>query len=219
MEKLILYNYFRSSTSYRVRIALYFKQLEFEYKAVSLIKGEHQESEYKKINPLGGVPTLNHCGSFLSQSIPIIEYLEEVFPSNPLLPKDPIKRAQIRQISEDINSFMHPLSNLQVQKYLEQKHNYNQAQKEEWIQHWSSIGFTSLEKKLSNSAGKYCFGNEITLADVCLVPMVFSAQRFNVKLDAFPQVLKINQNCVEIECFKKAHPYRQPDTPPELKII
>lgn len=218
MSQITLYNYFRSSTSYRVRIALYHKELHFEYKAIHLLNngGEHHSSEYKNINPQQEVPTLVHDGSVIAQSVAIIEYLEEVFPQKPLLPKNAILRAQIRQFCENINSFMHPVCNLKIQQYLATKHGYGPAEKEQWIQYWSKIGFDALEETLQKTSGKFCFGDTLTSADLFLIPQVFSAKRFKVDMAKYPLILKIEKNCLELESFKKAHPMNQPDTPTEI---
>jgi len=220
MTELTLYNYFRSSTSYRVRIALHYKNLDFAYKPVHLINegGEQHKSEYKNINPMAEVPTLIHEGLTLSQSMAIIEYLDEVFPHPALFPREAQKRARIRQFCENINSFMHPVSNLKILQFLESKHAYNQSQKEEWVALWSKKGFEACENLLKRTHGKYCFGDEVTAADLFLIPQVFSAQRFKVDLTPYPLVMKINENCLALDFFKKAHPFRQVDTPAAEKI-
>jgi maleylacetoacetate isomerase/maleylpyruvate isomerase len=220
MASLVLYNYFRSSASYRTRIALHHKGLNFEYKPVHLLNngGEQHSGEYKKLNPQAEVPTLVHDGKIISQSVAIIEYLDEVFPQHPLYPKDSFKKAKVRQFCEIINSFIQPLGNLKVIQYLENVHQYNQAKKEDWVSFWSTAGFTSLEKILETENGKYCFGDQITAADCFLIPQVFTAKRYNVKLDAFPHCRRVVDNCNELEAFKKAHPLRQIDTPAENRI-
>ncbi|MBX2987821.1 MAG: maleylacetoacetate isomerase [Bdellovibrionaceae bacterium] len=217
MTTFVLYNYFRSSTSYRVRIALHLKNLPFEYKAVNLLKSEQTSEEYRRINPLGEVPALLHEGHLIAQSLPIMEYLDEMFPEPRLYPWDPVARAQVRQFCENINAGMHPLCNLKIQKYLEAKHGYDQAAKEAWIAHWTRPGFAALEQLLQRHAGTYCFGDQITAADVCLVPMVFSARRFNVDLGDFPIVERIDRRCQEHPAFQQAHPLTQVDTPEELR--
>lgn len=215
MTELTLYNYFRSSTSYRVRIALYYKNLPFEYKPVHLLNngGEQFFQDYKNMNPMSEVPTLIHEGLPLSQSMAIIEYLDEVFPSAPLFPKEVQRRARVRQFCENINSFMHPLSNLKVLQYLEVNHNYKQAEKEIWVQHWLQKGFEAAENLLKKSHGHFCFGDQITAADLFLIPQVFSAQRYKVELGPYPLIQKINEHCLTLDFFKKAHPFRQPDCP------
>ena len=218
MASITLYNYFRSSTSYRVRIALYWKNLDFKYTPINLLKAEQRSESYLKINPVGGVPTLEQDGKFISESVAILEYLEECYPFNPLLPKDPYKRALIRQASEIINSFMHPLGNLKVTQYLEKKHGYNQEQKEEWFQHWAKQGLEALENLLKQHSGTYSFGNEVTLTDLHLIPQLLTCTRFKVDLAPYKTLNKINENCLKLEAFKKAHPFVQPDTPEELRV-
>lgn len=220
MASLILFNYFRSSTSYRVRIALNHKNLGFDYVPVHLLNngGEQNQESYKRQNPMGEVPTLQIGNDFIGQSLPIMEYLEEVFPQNPILPKNPLQRAQVRQFCENINSFMHPLSNLKVQQYLEKKHGYTPDDKAKWIQHWSLQGLAALEQTLKKESGQFCFGDTLTMADFCLIPQAFSSERFGVDLSAFGNIQKITTHCLTLDIFKKAHPYRQIDTPDELKI-
>ncbi|MGZ3744624.1 MAG: maleylacetoacetate isomerase [Pseudobdellovibrionaceae bacterium] len=218
MEEFILHNYFRSSTSYRTRIALNYKKIPFEYKAVHLLKGEQLSPEYKKLNPIGGVPTLIHRGKVIPDSYAIIEYLEETVPTPPLLPKDFFLRARIRQICEIINSSMHPMGNLRVLKYLEEKNAYDQNQKEEWVQHWGYIGLDALEKNLQDFAGTYSFGDAITMADVFLIPQIVTCQRFKINTEKYKLLTKIFDNCQKLEAFSKAHPFRQPDTPEENRI-
>lgn len=221
MSELILYNYFRSSTSYRVRIALNYKNLKFEYRAVHLLNdgGEQHKENYKNLNPMAEVPSLVHNGVTISQSMAIVEYLDEVYPKPQLFPKDPYKRAQVRQFCENINSFMHPVCNLKILQYLEKKHGYSQTDKEEWIAHWSKHGFEATENILRKNASKFCFGNEITAADLFLIPQVFSAVRFKVDLEKYPLVKKINEHCLSLDFFKKSHPYQQPDTPENERVI
>lgn len=220
MASLELYNYFRSSTSYRVRIALHFKNLSFEYHPVHLLNkgGEQHADNYKRWNPMAEVPTLIHEGKSIAQSVAIIEYLEEVFPKPALLPSSPLLRAQVRQFCENINSFLHPLSNLKVLQYLEKSHQYDQTKKDQWVNHWAQKGLTALENTLKQTAGTFCFGDQVTAADVFLVPQIFSAERFHVPLENFPICKKINAHCLTLEPFKKAHPYRQVDTPVEVRI-
>lgn len=217
MSSLVLYNYFRSSTSYRVRLALHWKGLDFEYKPVNLLKSEQNSAEYKRINPLGGVPTLIHDGKIIPESFAIIEYLEEVFPRQPLLPDAPYRKARIRQFCEVINSFMHPMANLKTLKYMEAKHGYNQEQKDEWAQHWIKQGLEVLEATAKEFSGAYTFGDEVTMADIFLVPQLLTSQRYKVDISKYPTLLRINENCIALETFQKAHPYVQVDTPNEFK--
>ena len=215
MASLTLYNYFRSSTSYRVRIALYHKNLNFEYKAVHLLNhgGEQNSEAYKTLNPMSEVPTLVHNHKNIGQSMAIIEYLEEVFPQSPLFSKDPSEKAQIRQFCENINSFMHPMGNLKVLQYLGDHFKYTQQQKEEWMAHWNHRGYAALEKILKTTSGKFCFADQITAADTFLIPQIFTSLRFNVDLANYPLCRKIYENCKSVEAFQKAHPLNQPDSP------
>lgn len=217
MSSILLYNYFRSSTSYRVRLALHHKGLNFEYRPVNLLKGEQRSAEYLKINPLGGVPTLVHDGKIIPESFAIIEYLEEVFPQNPLLPNEAYLRARIRQVCEVINSFMHPMANLKTLKYMESQHGYDQAAKDTWAQHWTTQGLEVLEATLKEFSGTYSFGNEVSMADIFLIPQLLTCQRYKVDISAYPTLVKINENCLKLESFKKAHPFHQIDTPEEFR--
>lgn len=213
MSNLILYNYFRSSTSYRVRIALHLKNLPFEYRPVHLLKSEQLSAEFKALNPQGEVPALVHDGKVIAQSLAILEYLDEVFGGPKLYPTDPVQRARVRQFCENINSFLHPVTNLKVMKELEVRNGYGPAQKEAWIHHWFGLALPVLEKTAMDSNGAYCFGDQITAADLCLVPALFGARRFNVNLDRYPVIRRIDRICQEHPAFLKAHPMRQPDAP------
>ncbi|WII72110.1 maleylacetoacetate isomerase [Bdellovibrio sp. 22V] len=217
MSSIVLYNYFRSSTSYRVRLAMHVKGLAFEYKPINLLKSEQRSPEYLKINPLGGVPTLIHNGKAIPESFAIMEYLDEVAPEPALLPKDAYLKARIRQVCEVINSFMHPMCNLKTLKYLETKHGYTQEQKEEWAQHWLPQGLETLETTLQEFSGKYSFGDTITMADLFLIPQMVTCQRFKVDTSKYPTLTKIFENCQKLESFQKAHPFKQIDTPEEFK--
>ncbi len=191
MAGMILYNYFRSSTSYRVRLAMHMKGLDFEYKPIALLKNEQHSEDYRKLNPLGGVPTLVHNGKVIPESFAIMEYLDEVFPEPALFPKDAYLRARNRQVCEVINSFMHPLGNLKVTQYLEKKMGYDQAKKEEWFQHWATEGLETLEKTLKEFAGTYSFGDQVTMAD-----LFFSSSTGHVPAfqHGFKQISNTDQN-------------------------
>jgi len=217
MGSLVLYNYFRSSTSYRVRLALHLKGLEFEYKPIHLLKGEQHSPEYRRINPLGGVPTLVHNGKYIPESFAIMEYLEEVFPEPSLFPKDAYLKARIRQVCEVINSFMHPMGNLKTLQYLEKHLGYTQEQKEEWFRHWAAQGLETLETTLKEFAGTYSFGDQVTMADLFVVPQLVTCQRFKMDLSKYPTLVKISENCNKLEAFQKAHPFKQIDTPEEFR--
>lgn len=214
MADFILYNYYRSSTSYRIRIALNHKNIPYEYQAVHLLNdgGEHKKPQYLNINPMGGVPTLVHKGKAISQSMAILEYIEEIAPSPALLPTSSYDKAKVRQICENINCELHPLANLRVMQYLEKKHSYNLEQKEEWIQHWNHIGLSAIEKILEKTSSEFAYGNTVTAADVFIVPHLYSSRRFKTDLSAYPNILKIEKNCLQLEAFKKAHPDLQIDS-------
>lgn len=220
MSNIQLFNYFRSSTSYRVRIALHYKKLPFTYIPIHLLKagGEQYSETYRNINPLMEVPSININGKNIAQSLVILELLEELFPENPLYPKDIFEKSKVKQFCENINSFMHPLNNLKVLQYLEKTYEVTDEEKQSWIHHWLKIGFDSLEQLIQTNHGTYCFGNNITAADVCLIPQVFTAQRFNFNIDPYSRVSEINNICKKIESFGLAHPFRQIDTPEDLKI-
>lgn len=221
MNTIKLYNYFRSSTSFRVRIALELKKLSYEYIPVHLLNngGEQNSEAYKKLNPMGGVPTLVHGTETIGQSYAILEYLDEAFPETAqLLPKDVKLKAHIRQFCQIINADTHAYSNLKTLKYLEKKLMINEDQKNEWNLHWLNEGLTACEKMLEKFHGKYCFGNTITMADAFLVPQLVTAMRFNVDIKTYPTLFKIYENCMNVEAFIKAHPFRQVDTPDDLRI-
>lgn len=222
MSNLILHNYFRSSTSYRVRIALELKGLKYDYQPVHLVAngGEQNLPAYRKLNPIGGVPTLVHNGKAISQSFAIIEYLDEIFPQPvPLFSDDAFENAKIRQLCETINADIHPLQNLKVTQYLETQLNADPAQKSKWLNKWISEGLKAFEESLAPYAGAYCFGDRVTAADLFLIPQMFSSLRFGVDVSGFKKLVQINENCLLLEAFKNAHPHRQSDTPTELKIL
>lgn len=209
-SKPILYSYFRSSCSWRVRIALAHKGVDYEYRAINLLKQEQVSDEYKKLNPLGQVPALIVDENTLMQSISILEYLEEAFPQKPLLPKDLFKRAKVREVCEIIGSGIQPLQNLSVLQKIGET-------KMEWGHFYIQKGFVALEQVLANSAGKYCVGDEVTIADCCLVPQVYNANRFKVDMAAFPVISRVHDALMSLDAFKAAHPSQQPDCPEDLK--
>lgn len=220
MQDLQLYSYFRSSTSYRVRIALNLKDLKYDYKSVHLLNsgGEQYSPNYRNLNPQSEVPTLVHKGRAISQSVAIIEYLEEIYPQPALFPKDPYEKAKVRQFCEIINSFLHPLSNLKVLKKLEADHGYDQNKKDLWVQHWSKQGLESLDSMI-DSQSLYCFGDQVTAADIFLVPALFSANRFRVNLIGCKKLVEIESRLNQIPAFIEAHPLKQPDTPEFEKTL
>lgn len=208
-----LYSYFRSSSAYRVRIALNFKQLDYEIQPVHLVKdgGEQHHEDYKKLNALSQVPTFIHNKMCLTQSMAIFNYLDKTFEGAPLFPKDIDQH--IIEFCEVINSGIQPIQNLRVLQYLKKQYNFEQQDIQDWSHHWIEQGFFALESFLNKNAGKYCFGDQVTAADMFLAPQVYNSMRYNVDLKQFPKIYSIWQNCLKLEEFKKADPAYQPDTP------
>jgi maleylacetoacetate isomerase len=213
---LKLYSYFRSSASYRVRIGLHWKGLNFEYIPVHLVKdgGQQLKAEYRKINPMGHVPAIDHEGFLVGESMAILQYLDDVFPAKPLFPKTSRERALVLQICEIINSGIQPLQNLKVQKWLEGEHHLSKSESDRFVRHWMEDGLANLERLLERTAGSHCLGGQITAAECFLVPQCFSVRRFGVNLDNFPNISYVNANAVALDAFKKAHPENQPDYQP-----
>lgn len=208
-----LYGYWRSSASYRVRIALNLKDLNYQQHAVHLLKdgGQQHQAAYRQLNPAGLVPTLVDGEVTLNQSLAIIEYLEEQYPTPSLLPGNAGQRAQIRAFALDLAADLQPLINLRVQQFLKQQLQVGDAGNSQWLQHWFKQSFTALEARLEKSAGLYCFGDQVTLADVCLVPQVFSAERFAPDLTPYPTLQAVYQRLQALPAFANAHPSQQPD--------
>ena len=208
-----LYNYFRSSAAYRVRIALNLKALPFEYIPVHLTKGEQRNEAYLALNAQALVPTLVDDAITLPQSLAIIEYLDERYPRPPLLPATPAERARVRAIALAIACDIHPLNNLRVLQYLTGTLGVSDDAKNAWYRHWIDIGLSALEKQLAGDAatGAYCHGAAPTLADICLVPQLANARRFGIALDAYPTLLRIDANCAQLAPFTAALPQAQPD--------
>lgn len=208
-----LYGYWRSSAAYRIRIALNLKGLEVRHHPVNLRTGEHREAAYRKINTQGRVPTLVDDGVAYTQSIAILEYLEERYPQIPLLPAAATDRARVRALVQLVASDMHPVNNLSVLQYLVETLGVNDEQKLAWYRHWVAEGFAALETMLVGDArtGRYCHGDTPGLADLCLVPQVYNARRFECDLAPYPTIVRIDTACAELEAFRKAAPEAQPD--------
>lgn len=217
MADFVLHNYFRSSTSHRVRIALAIKAIPYEYRPVNLLSGDQFNASYNAINPSAEVPTLVHCGREIGQSMAIIEYLDAIEPKKRLFPSDPYKGALVRQFCETINSGIHSYQNRKTLVYLEKECGLSEEKRQAWLSEWVGRGLQSLEAQLKKHAGKFCFGDEITAADVFLVPQMVSAQRFNIALAQYPTAVAIEARCQELPEFQIAHPFRQPDTPADLR--
>ena len=212
---LQLYTYFRSSASYRVRIALHLKGLPFESVPIHLLRdgGGQHSAAYQQINPAELVPALVDDGRALSQSLAIMEYLEETHPAPALLPSDALGRARVRALAQTIACEIHPLNNLRVLQYLERELKVDEDTKATWYRHWITLGFTALESMLANSpdTGTFCHGNTPGLADCCLVPQLANSRRFATPLEAFPTIRRIEEACLALPAFQRAAPALQPD--------
>jgi maleylpyruvate isomerase len=206
---MILYGYGLSSASYRVRIALALKNLPYESITKNLRLGEHRMAEFLRVNVQGFVPALGlDDGAVLTQSVAIMEYLDEIYPDPQLLPSDPVARARVRALTQAITSDIHPLNNLRVMRYLEDKLTLEKQTRDSWYRHWVEVGFEALERWLVRDAatGRFCHGSSPTLADICLVPQVFNARRFSVDMNPYPRILAIDAACGELPAFQAAAP-------------
>jgi maleylacetoacetate isomerase len=211
---LALYGYWRSSSAYRVRIALNLKGLACEHRAVHLVRGggEQTSPEYRAVNPLGLVPALVHGDRVIAQSVAICEYLDEVFPEPALLPADAPGRARVRCIVQSVASEIQPLNNLGVTRYLGDVMNQDQSAVQSWYRHWVARGFTAIETWLAGpDTGRFCHGDYPTLADCFLVPQVYNAERFGCDLDAYPRLMRIARLCRSLDAFDEAAPENQAD--------
>jgi maleylpyruvate isomerase len=209
---MILFDYFRSSAAFRVRIALNLKGLAAERRFVHLRKGEQRAPGYLEKNPQGFVPTLVVGPLHLTQSLAIIEYLDEKFPLPPLLPPGAEDRAFVRAIALAIACDIHPLNNLRVLQYLYRQLGVEEPARDEWYRHWIHEGFEAIESQLAaRASGPYCFGDTPTLADVCLVPQVANAHRLSVDLTPYPRIRAVDAACLALPAFADAQPSRQPD--------
>ncbi len=210
---LLLYDYWRSSASYRVRIALNLKGLAYETHAVHLLRdgGQQHTADYRRLNPQQLVPCLLDGERAITQSLAIIEYLDEIYPDVPLLPVDPRGRARVRSLALAVASDVHPLGNLRVLQYLQTQLGASEAQKVEWSRHWIAVGFDALEEMLVDNVamGRYCHGDSPTLADVCLVPQFYNALRWQVPLENYPTLRRIHAACAELDAFQRAAPEAQ----------
>jgi maleylacetoacetate isomerase len=207
------YGFFRSSAAYRCRIAFNLKGVAPDFVPVHLRKGEQRAEEFLKLNPQGLVPALDSDGHLLTQSLAIIEWLEETKPAPALLPKDPFDRAHVRALALSIACDIHPLNNLRVLKYLKNDLKQEQNAIDDWCRHWIETGLTAYEATLerSHSAGAFSFGDTPTLADICLAPQFFSAERFGADFSAHRNLMRIKASCDAHPAFAAAHPSRQPD--------
>ena len=209
MPQAILHDYYRSSASYRVRIALNIKGVEYERRPVNLLEGQQQSDEYRALNPQGFVPMLEIDGHRLVQSLAIINYLDLRFPTPPLIPTPAAERAHVVAMAMMVACDIHPLNNLRVLKYLKNELGHSQEEVDAWYAHWIGEGLPALEAFAAPRAGTFLFGDAPTAADVCLVPQLFNARRFNVPLDGYPTLVRADENANRLEAFAAAHPDRQ----------
>lgn len=207
-----LYSYFRSSAAYRVRIALNLKSLPYDYVPVNLLRAEQKSAPYLARNPQGLVPALETDeGGLIAQSMAILEWLEDIYPTPPLLPNDPVQRARVRSLANSIACDIHPLNNIAILNYLRSELGAGDEQIHTWYCTWVRRGFDGIERTLEESSGEFCFGDQATLADVCLVPQVSNADRFRVPTADYPHIRRINDHCLSLDAFADAAPAVQPD--------
>lgn len=208
-----LYSFFNSSTSYRVRIALALKGLDYAYRGVNLRSGEQRSSAHRELNPAAGVPVLvTDAGQSLTQSLAIIDYLDALQPSPRLLPDEALARARVLEVANLIACDIHPINNVRVLNYLQQELGVSPVQKDAWYRHWVAEGLAAVEALLERQdGGPYCFGTQPSLADCCLVPQVANAQRMGCDLTPYPRVMAVYQHCLAQPAFQAAAPTRQPD--------
>jgi len=207
-----LYSYFRSSASFRVRIALRLKGLAYDYVPVQIAKGEQFQPAFDALAPAHLVPLLKDGDALLSQSLAIIEYLDETHPEPPLLPLDPLGRARVRALALDIACEIHPLDNLRVLRYLVKEMKVGEDEKNRWYRHWVETGLEAVERQLAQEGrGRFCFGDTPTLADCVLVPQIFNAQRMDCRTEHVPNVMRVFEACMQLEAFREAQPSACPD--------
>jgi maleylpyruvate isomerase len=213
MTIMKLYGYFRSSASYRIRIILNLKNLEHESIAVMLNRGEQHENGFRSINPMGFVPVLDAEGDLLAQSPAIAEYLEEEYPTRPLLPVGSIPRARVREMMHTIGCDIHPLQNLRVLKHLRSEYSQDDEGVKDWCQKWMGAGFLAFENLAAQRSdnGTFAFGDTLSLADVWLIPQVYNARRFDLDMTPYPTITSIDKHCQDLPEFAKAHPSAQED--------
>ncbi len=208
-----LYGYWRSTAAYRVRIALNLLNIDYQSISVHLVKdgGEQHHKAYDELNPSHLVPTLVDGDIELSQSLAIIEYLDECYGQHQLLPQEIAQRAKVRALSQDIACDIHPINNLRVVQHLGEVASFAQEDKTRWMIHWMEVGFAAIERKLALTSDSFCFGDQVTLADICLVAQVYNARRFGVAMAPYPTICAIETNCLALDAFSRAAPETQDD--------
>lgn len=208
-----LHTYYRSSAAFRVRIALNLKGIAAEQSFVHLRKGEQKADAFAGLNPHRLVPALEAEGRVLTQSLAIVEYLDETHPTPPLLPADPLDRARVRALALAVACDIHPLNNLRVLQHLKHGMGHSQEEVDGWYRHWIAVGLSALEAQLAHEpeTGRFCHGDAVTLADVALVPQLYNARRFGCGMDGYPTLLRIEEACLALPAFAEAMPERQPD--------
>jgi maleylacetoacetate isomerase len=209
MARAVLYDYFRSSAAYRVRIGLNLKGVDYDSRPVNLLEGAQKSDDYRALNPQGLVPMLEIDGARLTQSLAILVYLDQRFPDPPLMPEGIVDQAHVRAMALAVACDIHPLNNLRVLKYLKGEFGHSQDQVDAWYRHWVAEGLAALEAMAAPRSDEFLFGNSVTLADVCLVPQIYNARRFDVPLDDYPTLVRADANASKIDAFVKAHPDRQ----------
>lgn len=209
MPQALLYDYYRSSAAYRVRIALNMKGIDYEQRPVNLLESEQKSEEYRALNPQGFVPMLEIDGHRLTQSVAILNYLDIRFPVPPLIPASAAERAHVVALAMMVACDIHPLNNLRVLKFLKGELGLSQEDVDQWYAHWITEGLRPLEEMAASKAGKFLYGDAPTAADICLVPQLYNARRFNVPLDDYPTLVRADENANRLEAFAAAHPDRQ----------
>ena len=209
MPSTVLYDYYRSSAAYRVRIALNLKSIQYESRSINLLESQQKSDDYRAINPQGFVPMLEIEGVRLTQSMAIMGYLDQRFPTTPLLPAAADARSHVLSLALTVACDIHPLNNLRVLKYLKDELGVEQEARDDWYRHWVSEGLSALEKLAAPRSGRFLFGDNPTMADICLVPQLYNARRFDVPLEGFPTLLRADENASKLEAFAAAHPDRQ----------
>jgi maleylacetoacetate isomerase len=209
MARAVLHDYFRSSAAYRVRIGLNLKGVDYDSRPMNLLEGAQKSDDYRALNPQGLVPMLEIDGARLTQSLAILVYLDQRFPDPPLMPEGIVDQAHVRAMALAVACDIHPLNNLRVLKYLKGEFGHSQDQVDAWYGHWVAEGLAALEAMAAPRSDEFLFGNSVTLADVCLVPQIYNARRFDVPLDDYPTLVRADANASKIDAFVKAHPDRQ----------